>query len=271
MYELLSARRRPLLDKRLTKRHIVLALVFAFVWVVLGSSAGSLRAQQALDPEKLLTCVDNVRNPQGDYALRVKVTSHSPSKEPKTAEYEVLVKGRDKTLIKTLYPPLDRGTSMLMLGYDLWVHMPTIRQPLRISLQQRLLGEVAYGDIARANFSGDYTPSLLDKEPDSATGLLRMELKAKNDQVTYHKVILWIVPENCRPVRAEFYAPSGKLLKTCSYEGYQEVEGLLRPCRLVMEDPLKEGSFSVLEYSSIRSEELPEKFFSKHYMENLRY
>jgi len=37
-------------------------------------------------------------------------------------------------------------------------------QPIRLSLSQRLTGQVANGDLARANFAGDYTPKILRTE-----------------------------------------------------------------------------------------------------------
>ena len=42
---------------------------------------------------------------------------------------------------------------MLMKGRDLWVFTPNVSQPIRLGLAQRLTGQVANGDLARANFS----------------------------------------------------------------------------------------------------------------------
>ena len=35
-----------------------------------------------------------------------------------------------------------------------------VSQPVRLSLAQPLVGQVSNGDIARANFAGDYAPKL---------------------------------------------------------------------------------------------------------------
>ncbi len=229
-------------------------------------------AESSLNASEIVERVDAIRNPQEDYRLNVRITSYKPDSAPKTADYEVLVKGRDKTLVKTLAPPIDRGTSMLMLGYDFWVFLPSISKPLRVSLQQRLLGEVAYGDIARANFSGDYSARVLEENVDlQGVPSYLLELTAVDERVTYHRVLLWAAMNDCRPVKAEFYAVSGKLLKTCVYEDYREAAGVLRPHRLVLEDPLRQGQKSIMEYSDIRAEAHPEKFFTKEYLEKLRY
>ena len=61
-------------------------------------------------------------------------------------------------------PPAERGQIILMKGRDLWVFMPEVSQPVRISLAQRLTGQVANGDLARANFAGDYNPKIIGTE-----------------------------------------------------------------------------------------------------------
>ena len=71
------------------------------------------------------------------------------------------------------------------------------------------------------------------------------------------------------PYKAEFYSLSNRLLKTCKYENYQTMEGKLRPTRLVMDDALKSGEQSVLEYGSMKLRDLPDKIFTKDYLKKL--
>jgi outer membrane lipoprotein-sorting protein len=221
--------------------------------------------------EEILEKADEVRNPQLDFKVFVNITSIKPGRDPRIAKYEVFIKGRNKTLIKTLYPNVDRGTSTLMIDYDLWVFLRTISKPLRISLQQRLIGEVATGDITRANFSGDYNPKILRIEDINEKEYYVLELSAKDERVTYHRVVLWVQKNNFHPVKAEFYAVSGRILKTCSYEDYRLVLDRLRPTRLVLDDPLVEGQKSILEYQNMTVTDLPNKYFTKSYLKKLKY
>ncbi len=224
-----------------------------------------------LTPEEILEQADEVRNPKSDYTVNVTVTSVRPGKEPKIARYEVLIKGKTKTIIKTLAPAVDRGTSMLMVDYDFWVFLPTLSKPLRVSLQQRLLGEVANGDIARANFSGDYTPKLLITESIDGIDYYVLELLAKNERVTYNRVVLWVQKDNFNPHQAEFFAVSGRLLKRAFFEDYRQIAGKLRPTRLVLEDPLVRGQRSIIEYDDLIPTALPDKYFTEQYLKRLKY
>ncbi|HTY44627.1 MAG TPA: outer membrane lipoprotein-sorting protein [Patescibacteria group bacterium] len=217
-------------------------------------------------PAEIIQKVDDVRSPQVDYTIAVEVVSYLPNRAPKAARYEVMVKGPERTIIKTVFPETERGRILLMREKDLWAFFPDVSKPLRLSMQERLIGEVSNGDIARLNFAGDYDAKILREERIADKNYYVLELLAKNGEVTYAKVILWAEKETYWPLKAEFYALSGRLLKNCSYENYAMLAEKLRPTRLVMEDPITKGKKSVITYGDIRVGEIPEKYFAKDYM-----
>ena len=152
----------------------------------------------------------------------------------------------------------------------MWIFVPSVSQPVRLSLGQRLTGQVANGDLARSNFTGDYTPKILRTETIDGEQFKVLELTAIDRSVTYYKVIYWVSQSHFRPHKAEFYSLSNRLLKTCRYEAYQELLGTMRPTRLVMEDALRKGEESALEYSAMQLRDLPDKVFTKDYLNRLQ-
>ncbi len=166
-------------------------------------------------------------------------------------------------------PAADRGQIILMKGRDLWVFLPNVSQPVRLSLSQRLTGQVANGDLARANFAGDYTPKLVRTEKIDGEDHFVLELTAVDRTVAYHRVMYWVKQKNYFPAKAEFYSLSDRLLKTCRYENFQQMVGKLRPTRLVMQDALRKGEESVLEYSGMALKDLPDKIFTRDYLKRL--
>jgi len=96
-----------------------------------------------------------------------------------------------------------------------------------------------------------------------------LELTAVDRGVTYQKVTYWVKESNSRPYRAEFYSLSGRLLKICRYENFRTLLGAMRPTRLIMENALHKGDESVLEYSSMKLRDLPDKMFTKDYLKRL--
>lgn len=238
------------------------------VGVVLLSAA--VWASDEQTAKAIVERVDRIRFPHAGYQVNVKITSSMPGRDSEIREYEILSKGNDRTIIRTLAPASDKGQVLLMRDRDLWIFMPSVSQPIRLAASQRLTGQVANGDLARANFTGDYTPTIIRTETIESENYLVLELKAVDRSVTYDKVLLWVNKTNDRPYRAEFYAVSGRLLKTCRFQNYKEAGGAVRPTRLVMDDALVEGAKSSLEYSDLRSKDVPDRMFAKDYMKRLQ-
>ncbi len=212
---------------------------------------------------------DEVRFPRDGFQVLITIESTTPGEPPEERKYRILSKGNENTIVQTLEPASDRGQSMLMRGRDLWVFMPNISQPVRLSVSQRLTGQVANGDLARANFSGDYEPRILRTDTIDGEKMYVLELTAVDRGVTYAKVLYWVRQSNNWPHRAEFYSLSDHLLKVARYEKFQNLGGRVRPTQLVMEDALKKGEVSVLRYSQMTAKDLPDRVFTKQYMDKL--
>ncbi len=234
--------------------------------------AGS-HAQEAPEEDELargiLQRADEIRFPKQGFQVDVSITT-SQDGDDNRKKYRILSKGNENTVVMILEPASDRGQIMLMKGRDLWMFMPEVAQPIRIGLAQRLMGQVANGDLARANFTGDYNPRLLRTERLDGEEHHVLELNAVDRGVTYHRVLLWVNKRNNRPRKAEFYSLSNRLLKTCSYENYQPMAGQHRPTRLVMQDALRGGEQSILEYDNMRLRDLPDRVFTKEYLKRLQ-
>lgn len=237
------------------------AVCTAPLWV--GSQA------YAQDAASILEKADTIRFPREPFQVEVSVTSTTASGE-EFRKYRILSKGNENTIVQTTEPASERGQILLMKARDLWVFLPTVSQPVRLSLAQRLTGQVANGDLARANFSGDYTPRLLRTEKVDGQDHHILELTAVDRGVTYARVLLWVRASNNAPHKAEFYSLSDKLLKTCVYDEYKTLGGKLRPTRLTMQDALKAGEQSVLEYGAMQIREIPDKVFDKEYLKKLQ-
>jgi hypothetical protein len=200
----------------------------------------------------------------------VRITSTSNGDDPDIKEYRILSKGNERTLLMTTEPAIDRGTILLMRDHDLWAFLPNLSQPVRLPLSARLTGEVSNGDIARANFTGDYKSTLLRTDKIDGEMYYLLELKAAREGVTYLRVLYWVHKATYRPYKSEFYSRSGRLIKSCSYEGYKSLAGSVRPTQLVMVDGLKKENRSILEYSNMQKRDLPDKVFTKDYLKKLK-
>ena len=218
---------------------------------------------------ELLQRADRIRFPEQDFQVDIVITTSAPDSDPDERSYRILSKGNSQTLVQTTAPAIDRNQILLMRDHDLWAFLPNLSQPIRLPLSQRLTGQVANGDLARANFVGDYEPKILRKEKMNEEMYYVLQLDAVDNWVTYRKVLYWVNVKNGRPYKAEFYAVSGRLLKAAYYSDFETLGGAIRPTRLIIEDALRKDHRSELEYSNMVLRDLPDKVFTKDYLKKL--
>jgi outer membrane lipoprotein-sorting protein len=218
---------------------------------------------------EILTRADRIRFPDEGFQVDVTITTTEPDAAEDIRAYRILSKGNNQTLVQATAPVVDRGQILLMRDRDLWAFLPNLSQPIRLPLSQKLTGQVANGDLARANFTGDYDPRLLRTEKIDGAAYHVLQLDAVDSGVTYRQVLYWVNAKNSQPYKAEFYALSGRLLKTGHYQEFRALGGEMRPTRLVIEDGLRRGRRSVLEYRDMVLRDLPDKVFTKDYLKKL--
>jgi len=250
----------------------ICSLIAAAAISVSPARAGEPVSEATDDPALATSIVeksDQVRAPKEGFEVNVSINTTGDDGSSEQRKYRVMSKGHENTIVMITEPASDRGQIMLMKGRDLWMFVPTVSQPVRLSMGQRLTGQVANGDIAKANFSGDYQAKLLRTEKIENESMYVLELTAVDRGVTYQKVLYWVKQSNFWPYKAEFYSASDRLLKTCLYQNFKPMAGRPRPTRLVMQDALRKDNESVLEYSDMKVKDLPDRMFSKDYLKRL--
>ena len=251
-------------------RKILTQYLFLVIFLLVPVASDSFAEPDSAElAQSILQKADQTRFPRESFQVDVSISTTAPDQPEEAREYRVLSKGNENSVVMTTAPASERGQILLMKGRDLWVFMPEVSQPIRLSLSQRLTGQVANGDLARANFAGDYNPTILRTDIIDGEKYYVLELIGVDRSVTYHKVLYWVQQSNFWPYRAEFYSLSDRLLKTARYENFLPILGKQRPTRLVMTDALRTGEVSVLIYSGMKLRDLPDKIFTKDYLKKL--
>jgi outer membrane lipoprotein-sorting protein len=214
----------------------------------------------APDAEAVLKHSDSYRNGWPSYVLHVKITNFESGKADEEKLYEVSQKGTEKTYVEFL-SPREKGQHLLMLGDDMWVYLPDTSRPVRITPLERLSGDASNGDVARTNYAADYTAVYLRTEKVGAEDCHVLNLAAKRKGATYQRILYWVRVQDDRPVKAEFYLTSGKLIKSATFDEFATVGERLQLRRMTLYDQIRHNSHSVLEYSGIAPRDLPDKLF----------
>lgn len=236
-----------------TRVFLTVSILFLFI-------LDSTHASERLSPDLLLKMADDVRNPSEVYKMKIGVKTSSTDQI-----FEVFLKGKDKTLVIVKSPAKDRGRNMLMLDRDFHAYIPNLKKSVRLSLAQKMSGEISNGDIARTRWHGDYKATL--EKDDGAESIIFLE--GSKPMLTYSKIRLWVNRTNGRPSRAEFLGLDGKtVLKRAKYTSYKNIAGSLRPTELIIEDVTgKSSSITILEMNPA---DLPDSLFTTQSLEKVR-
>jgi outer membrane lipoprotein-sorting protein len=233
-------------------------------------------AQAAPDAHTILVQSDAVRNPEASFRLITTLIEYRNGKEVDRNTLQVYSKaatsgGQYRSLVRFLAPARDANKLVLMNGNDMWFFDPNSKATIRISPQQRLLGEAANGDVVTVNFALDYTATLAGEE-DVQDGdrqvrhAYKLALAATSPDVTYDHIEIWIDTQSHRPIKSRLYAQSGKLLKTAYYRHYEMQLGQERPTETVIIDGLNADWVTVMQYSGYAWQDVPESWLQRDYL-----
>jgi len=222
--------------------------------------ASSLPAQ---DAQQLLEEVDRRLQPES-YEMYRKLINIEPDGDKKTFVLYTVKKGNDKMLALFLDPPSEKGRATLRLADNMWLYIPDVGKPLRITSLQSVIGGIFNNsDIMRLDFSDEYHAESVIVEEEQYL----LELKAKSNFVAYDRLRMWVDQDAQVPVKIEAYAASGLLIKTLHYSKIKDFgNGIVRPSMLETDSPLHKGYKSVMLFSGVESRDFSDEVFSLSYM-----
>lgn len=252
------------------KRHFVSVLA---LMPVLGWSATAAAAPNA---QAILAASDAIRYPGYPFSLTTTLTEYRDGLQIDVNSLDVYSKadkdgGQFSSLIRFVSPARDANKLLLKSGNDLWFYDPASKASIRISPQQRVLGQATNGDVVSVNLAKDYQATLVgteeiidgDKHKRNAYKLL---LAATNSSVTYHHIEIWLDTTNNRPLRARFYSESNRLLKTAYFRKYDQVLGAERPTEVVIIDGLNSKWVTIMHYSNWAKRNVPDAWLQRDYL-----
>ena len=244
-----------------------LKFIFCAIVVAILTSQSSSLAQE-LDAASILKNVDAIRSPSDNFIFTVKLHSQTSSSENES-EFEVLVRNSTKSLVLYRQPIKQRGRALLLDGTNMWIYIPGTSRPVRISPQQQLVGAVSNADVARIVFNLDYIADSVEKQNLDDLSILKLDLHARQNDVPYQRVQLWVAEKNLHPMKAAFFSLSGKLIRTIEYDGYQNILGQQRPTILRIFDVINPTIKATLSYSNFKIQETPEEYYQPSYLGRL--
>jgi outer membrane lipoprotein-sorting protein len=223
----------------------------------------ALPAAAALDGAQILQKVDRNLEPESYESYR-KLIDIQPDGAKKEYVLYTIKKGRDKVLALFVAPASDKGRVTLRLGDNMWLYIPDVGKPIRITSLQSVTGSIFNNaDILRVDYTAEYDVDAAEEQP----GAYLLSLKAKTGDVAYDRLKMWVDKQQLLPVTIEAYAASGLLIKTLHFKDIKDFGGgIKRPATLETDSPLHKGYKSVMLWSGLKKANFADEIFTLNYL-----
>jgi outer membrane lipoprotein-sorting protein len=224
---------------------------------------GLTAVAQALDGEEILRRVDRNLNPES-YEMYRKLINIEPDGSKKEFVLYTIKKGQDRMVALFLSPASEKGRRTLRLQDNMWLYIPSVGKPLRITSLQSVVGGVFNNsDILRLDYSAEYTVESSNEEE----GRYLLSLKARTGSVAYDHIEMVVDKKTVIPTEIRCYTSTGILIKTLHYSKTKDFGGgIIRPSVLETDSPLQKGYRSVMLFAEIKAREFSDEVFTLNFL-----
>jgi len=229
--------------------------------------------------QEIIAAADQVRYPGHPFRVSNNLVEYIDGVPRNRAMLVVFAKLDESTdqfndVVRFVEPPRDQGKLVLFAGAKMWFYDPASRASVRISPQQRLLGQASNGDVLTVNFARDYKAKLLGDETieDAARqprDCWHLDLVAASDDAIYNRVEYWVEHGSHFPVKMRYYSDSGRLLKIAYYRNIENVLGRQRPNGTILVDAVDDKHVTTMALSDWRLQEIPDSWFQREFLPHL--
>ena len=215
-----------------------------------------------LDGTEILKKVDANLQPESFESYR-KLINIEPNGAKREFLLYTLKKGNDKIVSLFVSPASEKGRATLRLGDNMWLYIPNVGKPVRITSLQSVVGGVFNNaDIMRLDYNVEYNVQNME---DGKSEFV-LDLKAKTTTVAYDKLKMWVEKKAVIPTKVECYAATGLLIKTLYFKERKSFEGILRPSVIETDSPLYKGYESILGYANVKKKIVADEVFTLEFL-----
>lgn len=220
----------------------------------------------AVDGVELLKKVDRNLEPESYESYR-KLINIEPNGAKKEFVIYSVKKGKDQVATLFLSPASDKGRTTLRQGDNMWLYIPNVGKPMRITSLQSVTGGVFNNaDIMRLDYAVEYDVKAVEEKGENYV----LDLKAKTGEVAYDRLVMTVDKKLVLPTQIVAYAASGMLMKTLYFKDIKDFGGgIKRPATIETDSPLYKDYKSVMLYSGLKKKEFPDEVFTQGFMSRM--
>ena len=235
------------------------------ILIVLTCLTATIAGISAQSAEEIITKMDEMQMFDTMYAEGTMITRDRFGEKRST--YKSWSRGSEDFLIEFTNVE-ERGQKILKVDDELYLFYPDAEDIIPMhgaALKQSMFGDISYEDITEgANTLDKYDVEMLGSEVVEGGDCWVIEMIATSKDVPYPKQIVKVGKSDYILKEGEYYARSGKLLKTVEVTGVREFDdGRILMTGMVLEDQLRRGSSTSMRVDNTEIDpELDDALFS---------
>lgn len=248
-----------------TRRTVILTVCFIFL------VGGTSLFAQSTDFDKIVRDANEAVNFDNmDFSAVFTIVTDKPGKKQEVTQIRMFRRDElDQQLILVLLPEADKGMGYLRDGDNIIMYDPTSRKFNHTSMKETLSDSKAQNDdFQKQDTLEDYR---IVKTQEGMLGQFPVwiiDLQGKHKDVSYDQIRLYIRKDMPLILKQEYLSISGRLMRTMLYPKYAEIaQGKYFPSQILIVDEVNKGERSQINLSEISAERLPDKVFTKAFLE----
>lgn len=250
----------------------ILSIIAAAALITTAATA-QVSSEVAEKVYKIMESTDNNLAYHGDYSATISLVVEKPGKPKENLQFKIFERTDAKlmTLVQ-LFPEADKGKGYLRNDENIWSYDPISRKFTHTSIKEALgdsdikLDDVEQDDnLWRDNYEVfAYEEGNLGKFPVDI-----ITLKAKTKEPSYAKSKFYIRKDIPLVLKEEDFSGSDRLMRTILIPKYSKVPAGYVGTQIILRDELNKGEQTQQVISDLTFDALPDKIFTKAYLEGL--
>lgn len=220
-------------------------------------------AEPAEDAQTVLGKYQAASIPASMHA-RVRIIATNVQQGVQQSVIEMFCRKKEEFLVRYIEPDRQRGTAILKTGDEVWMILPDMTKPTKLSKRSLLtrIDLMRIGYLMSMGNADDFEATIAGSEGIDGVTCHILDLKATKGNVAFYRAKIWIRSSDYLGRKAEFYTRSGKLMLTISNDKFGSVKGVSYPAETTILNPLVKDEKTVITFEEIEfNVEMPEELF----------
>ena len=229
----------------------------------------SLLAQDVTAILAELDQIDDFGN--DDFSALYTIVSQKPGERDNVTQVRIFRRDRlNLFTMLVILPEVNKGQGYLREDNNVWFYDPVSRKFSISSIQENIQNsEAKNSDLISSKLSDNYNVIATSEGRVGSIAVWILELEAKTSDVPYDRLKLYVRKDQIMLLKEEAFSVSGRLLRTSLFPRYANIGGRLVPSQLLIIDELNPGERSQITMTEQSIATLPDRVFSKAYLEQV--